>query len=877
MQKLARVSQDFAGTNHEATIASLWSLLERYQTALSKMSQGVCYFDGQHRLVLSNARYAELYNLSPADIWPGLTLREITEKRIKAGTCTIPLDDYLDFAAGVNSMGSAQVRSIVLNDGRTIQIFHEPMPDGGWVATHDDITELQAKRAASEELLSRQKVIDLVPDYMWVKDRDSKFITVNKALAKDWGRDDPAQMIGLNDFDFHPHEIACGFRADEVAIITTGQAMIDKEELVVNADGSEKWILSTKVPLRDKHNEIKGIVGVSRNITERKRAELLLNGQAQLLEMIASSAPLEEVLTRHVYFIESQLRDLSCSILMLDPDGLHLRTAAAPNIPKAYSAVVDGVRIGPKVGSCGTAAFRRETVIVTDIMNDPLWADFRDLAAAHDFGSCWSTPIFSSEHEVLGTFAMYSSSVREPTAAEMDLVALSARLAGIAIERRRAEDRIRHMAHHDALTGLPNRTLLDDRLKQAVSSAERHDTWIAVAFLDVDNFKTVNDSLGHNAGDDLLKSVAHRMLACVRSTDTVVRIAGDEFVIVLRDVPKDFAFISQRLQKIRAAISEPIELAGHDIKATSSMGVAIYPNDGADPDTLLANADAAMYRVKEQGRDNMQFFTPDMSVKVQDKLRLQNELRNALANCEFTLLYQPQADLQSGNIFAVEALIRWNHPTQGMIPPDRFIPIAEEIGLIVPMGDWVLHEACRQAKSWQDQGLPPMSVCVNVSPRQFREKNLVGRVINALQESGLDPKYLDLEITEGLIMQDIEQAVQTMRELSGLGVQISIDDFGTGYSSLSALKTFPVARLKIDKSFIDNLSSSESDKAVTSAVISLGQKLNLKVIAEGVETSDQVDFLRENKCDEIQGYYLSRPITASAIEKLLRSPLNEKH
>ncbi|TIU22921.1 MAG: EAL domain-containing protein, partial [Mesorhizobium sp.] len=339
---------------------------------------------------------------------------------------------------------------------------------------------------------------------------------------------------------------------------------------------------------------------------------------------------------------------------------------------------------------------------------------------------------------------------------------------------------------------------------------------------------------------------------------------------VLFDQPTNVDLIAETLQKIRMAIAEPVQLGAHRLRATASIGIASYPKDGTNPDALLANADAAMYRAKEFGRDNFQFYAPEFNTTAHEKFVLQEELRNALVRSEFTLVYQPQVDLRSGQVFAVEALVRWNHPTRGTIPPTAFIPTAEETGLIVPIGDWVLHEACRQAKAWQDAGLPPMTVCVNVSARQFRERNLISRVVNALTESGLEAGYLELEVTESLIMQDIDLAVATMNELQSLGVQISIDDFGTGYSSLSALKTFPVARLKIDKSFINDLAADENDQAVASAVISLGQKLHLRVIAEGVETDDQVAFLRKNNCDEMQGYHFSKPVSASDIEELLR-------
>ena len=719
----------------------------------------------------------------------------------------------------------------------------------------------------ADERFSLQALIDSLPDNLWVKDVESRFVISNKITATRIGVAGATDLIGKTDLELLPPELAEKFFADEQRIVRTGQPLLDMEEY---AWGAQKWISTTKVPLRDHKNEIIGVMGISRDITERRQADALRDGQAKILEMIATSAPLDAVLDHLSRLVESQLTGIFSSVLLLDKDGVRLRHGAAPSLPDSYTKAIDGLRVGPKAGSCGAAVYRREAVVVADVMSDPLWADHWELAVAHRLRSCWSTPILSHHGAVLGTFAMYSTTVREPTAAETRLVDVATRIAGIAIERKQAEDRIHFMANHDALTGLPNRTLLSDRLAQALVYAQRYDRWVTVVFVDLDNFKFVNDSLGHNAGDELLKTVARRMVDCVRGTDTVVRLGGDEFVILLFDQPKNADMASTTLEKIRSAIAEPIEIDGHDLRVTCSIGLANYPNDGADPETLLANADAAMYRAKEIGRDNFQFYTPELNTKVHEKFTLQTELRNAILRSEFVLRYQPQVDLRSGRVFAVEALIRWRHPTLGMIPPDKFIPIAEDTGLIVPIGDWVLHEACRQNKAWQVAGLPSVTVCVNVSARQFKEKNLINRVVSALQESGLEAQFLELELTESLIMQDVEQAVATMRALQSLGVQLSIDDFGTGYSSLAALKTFPVARLKIDKSFINDLPNDENDKAVASAVISLGQKLNLRVIAEGVETDDQVAFLRQNNCDEMQGYHFSKPLPALDIEDILR-------
>jgi diguanylate cyclase (GGDEF)-like protein/PAS domain S-box-containing protein len=436
-------------------------------------------------------------------------------------------------------------------------------------------------------------------------------------------------------------------------------------------------------------------------------------------------------------------------------------------------------------------------------------------------------------------------------------------------ERKHAEERIARMARQDIVTGLPNRALLNERLSQALLHARRDDRWVTVLFVGLDNFKLLNSDLGHNVGDEILKAVAGRMVDCVMGTDTVARHGGDEFVVVLTDQPKSPALIASTAQNLRAAIAEPIRLDGHEFKVTCSLGIASCPCDGTDAKSLLANAEAAMYRAKELGRDRFQFYVPELNTKAHEQFLLQAELRNAVARSEFALLYQPQVDLRTGRVFAAEALIRWKHPTLGIILPTRFIGIAEDTGLIMPIGDWVLREACRQNRAWQAAGLPPIVVSVNVSAQQFMDRGMVDRIVDVLKESGLEAKYLELELTESLIMQDVGLAVETMEALRRLGIKRSIDDFGTGYSSLSALKTFPVERLKIDMSFVDGLPADENDKAVAGAVISLGHKLKMRVIAEGVETEAQAAFLRENDCDEMQGFLYSRPIQPEQIEALL--------
>ncbi|MCZ4289680.1 putative bifunctional diguanylate cyclase/phosphodiesterase [Hoeflea alexandrii] len=557
--------------------------------------------------------------------------------------------------------------------------------------------------ADAERVLFRA-MIDQVPDYLFVKDTASRFVIANRAVAADLGRK-PDELIGLTDFSFHPSKHAHKFYADEQELMRTGEALIDIEDLIIDPDGKEKWFATSKVPLRDDQNRIIGLVGVCRDITDRKHAEA----------------------------------------------------------------------------------------------------------------------------------------------------------------------QIHFMALHDSLTGLPNRTLFMDRLTQGILLSDRTGQRITVIFIDLDNFKTVNDSLGHDAGDTLLKVVAERMTTAVRASDTVARMGGDEFVILLADQAENASTTSAILEKIRAAIAEPIEIKRQSFRVTGSIGVAGYPEHGTDAETLLLNADIAMYEAKAKGRDNLQLYTKGIDDAARERRLLQDHLLAAISNKEFSLLYQPQIDLGTGRIFAVEALVRWNHPALGEISPGKFIPLAEENRLIVPLGNWVLREACRQNKAWQDAGLDPITVCVNVSARQMSEAGWVGQVTGILLETGLEPRYLELELTESMLMHDVNQAVDVMTQLQALGVNFAIDDFGTGYSSLSALKNFPVIRLKIDQSFIANLTSDPDDQNIAKAVILLGQNLNMRVIAEGVETEEQLAFLREHHCDEAQGYHFSRPVQPDAIVALLRA------
>jgi diguanylate cyclase (GGDEF)-like protein len=441
-------------------------------------------------------------------------------------------------------------------------------------------------------------------------------------------------------------------------------------------------------------------------------------------------------------------------------------------------------------------------------------------------------------------------------------------------EAKNYEEQLAHQANFDTLTGLANRNLLQDRLHQAIASARRDGGTACVLFLDVDNFKLVNDSLGHNAGDELLRHIAGRLKGCLRETDTVARLGGDEFVLLLMNHGAERATIETEItrlvRELLSSVGQPIVLGGRPVRASCSVGVSMYPQDGADAETLLRNADAAMYRAKELGRNRFQFFTADVHERIRKRIELEASLRLALERGEFELHYQPQVGLKTGRIVGVEALVRWRHPEKGLVPPGQFIPFAEETGLIIPLGAWVLNQACRQNKAWQDAGLPSIPISVNMSAKQCEQDDVDRVVEGALRASGLDARYLELEITESLSMAHPEESVPLMRRLKNTGVTLSIDDFGTGFSNLSYLRRFPVDRLKIDLSFVREITTDPGSLAISEAIITMSHSLNLQVVAEGVETLAQLELLEARKCDSIQGFYFSPPVTHEVLAALLR-------
>ena len=523
-----------------------------------------------------------------------------------------------------------------------------------------------------------------------------------------------------------------------------------------------------------------------------------------------------------------------------------------------------------------TAFLTRQPCISNDCLAEQKHSAFYDLYQSTGTKSAAALPLLNCG-QAIGVFVVSCAERNSFTPEFIELLQRLAANVSFALEnfsraeeKAQAEERIEYLATHDSLTDLPNRTLFNQLLSSSIKTAERYQRQCAVLFIDLDRFKIINDSLGHEAGDRFLVETANRLRRVVRASDIVARLGGDEFMVLLDHVSEGYQ-AADVARDLLSSLCKPIELHGHECRVTASIGVAMFPDDGMDEQTLVRHADIAMYLAKTEGRNEVRFFSKEIRAQSIDRLMIETGLRRALDRDEFTLHYQPKLDVATGQIAGVEALLRWNHPELGLLPPMHFIPISEETGLIVPIGCWVLKTACAQNMIWQREGLLPMSMAVNVSPRQFSDENLLRDIDEALTASGMDPKFLQIEITESMVMLNVGRSMRVLDAIQSRGVRLAIDDFGTGYSSMSMLKRFPIDTIKIDRTFVRELPQNAEDKAITQAIISMGKALGLTIVAEGVETIEQDEFLRAHACDEIQGHLFSKPVTADKIAEFLRS------
>jgi len=683
--------------------------------------------------------------------------------------------------------------------------------------------QAEARVRSSEARL--RLFMQYLPGVAFVKDIDGRYALVNAAAEQAFGRP-AAELIGKTDEELVPSEMARQFRAMDRLAVESGNA-VQCVDAMPTPGGLRQW-LTTKFPMTLDEQVMVG--GVAIDVTERIEAEEALRLSERAVE--ASFDPM-----------------------------LVTRSLGRENRILYVNAAFERV-----------TGYQRDEVVGRDCRF--LQGDDREQPGLDEIRAAIREE--RDGHALLRNYRkdgrafwndLYITPVRDPQSGQVT------HFVGVAhdiTQTKRYQDELEHQANHDALTGLPNRNLLNDRLDQAISVAKRSGQMFSVLLLDVDHFKLINDSLGHAAGDRALKHVAERLVGCLREGDTVARLGGDEFVLVLNDQVRadDIVHVTGRIAQ---AFAEPLALDDQELNLTCSMGLSTYPTHGRDKETLLRNADAAMYRVKSQTRNGVHFYTEELNSASRQRLDLITSLRRALDREEFVMHYQPQVDLRTGRIFGVEALIRWKRPDGTDTSPAAFIPVAEESGLIVPIGAWTIHAACLQAKRWQDAGRPPITVAVNLSAQQFRRKGIVDTVAGALRATGLEGRYLELELTESMMMHAVDEVIGTLRELKSLGVQLTVDDFGIGYSSLNYLKRFPVDRLKIDRSFVRDIGVDAGDTAIARAIIGLGHSLQLRVIAEGVESLDRCTYLQQFQCDEAQGYYFGEPLAAADLEPLLGS------
>lgn len=694
----------------------------------------------------------------------------------------------------------------------------------------EHVEQRDARRRVDTELLESNLMfrtfMENLPGAAFIKDEDGRYLYCNHGLDKAFNVE-KGYSIGKLDTELVPFAVAHKLREMETRVLNANTALQEIEAMSMPS-GVTYW-LSTKFPLVGENNPSRHIGGIAIEVTERMKVEhdLLLRTRAieacvnpiVIVDTAAPGMPLVYVngaFETITGYTSEEAIGRNCSFLQgTDTDQSELgKLRAAIREQRPASVLLRNYR---KDGS----------MFLNELYIAPVSETIDGIGAGHFVGVLYDVT-----------------------------------------QIKRYQEDLEHQANYDTLTGLANRNLLNERTQQALIHARRHEQFLSLVFIDLDNFKLVNDSMGHGAGDELIANVGARLQTCIRDGDTVARIGGDEFVLLLTNQnPGDNNLMV--MQRIQRELAKPMLIRGQELVVTCSMGIARFPDDGEDSESLLANADAAMYRAKSSGRNNFQFYTKEMNAKTGERLSLESDLWQAMANDELFLVYQPQIDFRTGSVIGMEALIRWQHPKRGLISPMEFIPMAECNGLIIPIGIWVMETACKHNLQLQKEGLPPIRVAVNLSARQIGERDFVQSVKDVIDATGLDPSCLELEVTESMVMHNIEEVVVILNSLNEMGIQLSLDDFGTGFSSLAYLKRFPIDRLKIDQSFILNCDSDPGDAIIAQTIIALAHGLKIKVIAEGIEKPEHFSFLKENGCDEGQGYFISRPLAFKDLRELL--------
>ena len=795
------------------------------QAVVSSMPQGISVFDEHLKLRVWNKGFIDVIGLPPEAVVDGVSFSDLIRIPAKRG----------EYGPGDPEVHVRQMTALAMAfqphrfertrpNGRTHLVHGEPlMINGelaGFVTTYTDITE----RKSAEVQLRQQHtlletVIEAIPCAVTLFDSNQQLLLHNREFAQllelpeSLFNDPPVTMERVFRFNAERGEYGPGDPESIVrALLTRTKHPVAHHFERTRPNGQTLDIRG--VPLEDG-----SLVTIYTDVTERRASA----EREQLAQVVFNHTPAGIIVT-----------DENHRVLSLNPaaSGMTGRSAGELLGSSVFDLILaeDDWKQDQLLSTLGLHGAWRGEVSLKRNDNESFPASLRTNRVEENHGGL--------PRHYIWIFA--------------DIT-----------ERKETEARMQHIAQHDSLTGLPNRLALLMRLAQLLPEARRHEWKIGIMFIDLDRFKIINDTLGHQVGDEMLREVACRLSNVVRETDFVARLGGDEFVVILPGInnPADAALVAS---KIVNALSTPIEAEGHELHTSPSIGISIFPDDGPDGDSILKNADTAMYHAKAAGRNNYQFFAANMNQIATERLDIERKLRHAISRNELALVYQPQFSADGRYPTGIEALIRWHHPSDGMIPPDRFIPVAEETGMIVEIGDWVMHTACREMQHWIDSGLKPLRVAVNVSARQLRRRDFCETVAGALADSGLPAELLELEITESSVMENPKEAIEILERLGRMGVSLAIDDFGTGYSSLAYLKLFPIDHLKIDRSFVRDIEHDLNDRAIAFGTIALAHSLGLNVIAEGVETADQLELLRSNGCDEVQGYLFSKPLTSGA-------------
>jgi diguanylate cyclase (GGDEF)-like protein/PAS domain S-box-containing protein len=805
-----------------------------FDAAIGNMAQALGMYDADNRLIVCNDKYASFFNADPAVIKPGITLRQVFEHGVARGTYPgQTADELLERRLASAGEGGSRSYDQRMADGRTLAVSISSMPKGGWVGTFSDVTDQRKLEAENAAALIEQQQQNLLFDValenmahgLCVFDKDWRVIVRNRRYLEIYGLTSEEAQPGTPLVELIRLSLSRGvhesFRSAEEFFGDFVQRVVDaKEPVLYRRLGSGRIIAVRHEPLANG-----GWVGTFEDITDRERAAEELMEQHRLFNVALNN------MAHGLAMMDVEMRLIVCNKRYVDMFGMSheiARPGATMRDVMAHSVAIGNYRhtgmTGDELYNGYVAALRAGNLVA-----------HRHLADGR---------IIKLTHEVMpqgGWVAIYED----------------------VTERHRAEESIAHMARHDALTQLPNRVLLREKMAEGLARVDEMDEAMAVFYLDLDNFKGINDTLGHPIGDKLLGTVADRIRAVVGEHDTVARLGGDEFAILQRNSnPHAAGQLARRLVEI---ISEPMEIDGQEINTGVSVGIAIAPSDGNAADHLMKCADLALYRAKAEGRGTFRFFEQDMDARIQQRRALEVDLRRALQAGEFSLAYQPQINLASNELVAMEALLRWNHAERGPVPPSEFIPLAEEMGLIIQLGEWVLRQACNEAARWPD----PVKVAVNLSPVQFRNRGLVTTVTQALASARLAPHRLELEITEAVLLQDNESTVGMLHQLRALGVRVAMDDFGTGYSSLSYLRSFPFDKIKIDRSFIKDIERNSDSAVIIKAIAGLGASLGIETTAEGIETPEQLEIVRRAGCTEMQGYLVSPPRPAADVLGLI--------